>query len=64
MIGPVLLGILAAVVGGCVCVVWAEHGGPRWTRVVAQLTIGSGKMLRRYQKERRRSVGRSSGGDS
>ncbi|MBP0448416.1 hypothetical protein J5Y04_02465 [Kitasatospora sp. RG8] len=60
MVGLVLVGILAAVIGGCVCVVWADRGGPRWARVVARLTVGAGRMLRRYQKQESRSVGRSS----
>ncbi|MFE7973025.1 hypothetical protein [Streptomyces shenzhenensis] len=32
----------ALVVGGCVCVVWAERGGPRWARAAARLTLGAG----------------------
>ncbi|MFE6870769.1 hypothetical protein ACFVFS_29960 [Kitasatospora sp. NPDC057692] len=62
MIGAVLIGILALVVGGCVCVVWADRGGPRWTRVVAGATIGAGRVVRRYQKSRPRQV-ESGGGD-
>ncbi|WP_380284115.1 hypothetical protein [Kitasatospora purpeofusca] len=61
MIGVLLIGILALVVGGCACVVWADRGGPRWTRVVAATTVGAGRVLRRYQKSQRREVG--SGGD-
>ncbi|MYY08595.1 hypothetical protein GT204_06645 [Streptomyces sp. SID4919] len=30
IIALVLLVLLALVAGGCVCVVWAERGGPRW----------------------------------
>ncbi|MFD0211078.1 hypothetical protein ACFVH9_18570 [Streptomyces hirsutus] len=52
MITLVLLGILALVVGGCVCVVWAERGGPRWARAVAAVTLGAGELLRRYGKNR------------
>ncbi|MGW1898929.1 hypothetical protein ACWCQB_16105 [Streptomyces hirsutus] len=52
MITLVLLGILALVVGGCVCVVWAERGGPRWARAVAAVTLGAGELLRRYEKNR------------
>ncbi|MFJ2188836.1 hypothetical protein ACIOJE_12905 [Kitasatospora sp. NPDC087861] len=64
MIGAVLVGILVVVVGGCVCVVWAERGGPRWVRVVASATLASGALLRRFQRSRRRSLrsGDSGGG--
>ncbi|MGY0460585.1 hypothetical protein ACW14Y_10015 [Kitasatospora sp. cg17-2] len=54
MIGAVLIGILALVVGGCVCVVWADRGGPRWTRAVAAATVGAGGLVRRYQKAQSR----------
>jgi hypothetical protein len=63
MIGAVLLGALALVVGGCVCVVWAEHGGPRWARVVATATLAAGRLVRRAHRNRRRSLDRS-GGDT
>ncbi|MER7708404.1 hypothetical protein ABTX81_36630 [Kitasatospora sp. NPDC097605] len=56
MIGVLLVGILVLVVGGCVCVVWADRGGPRWTRAVAAATIGAGRVLRSYQKSQRREV--------
>ena len=36
----VLAGILLLVVVGCVCVVWAARGGPRWVRVVSAVTLG------------------------
>ncbi|MFD7693789.1 hypothetical protein [Streptomyces sp. NPDC059805] len=36
----VLAGILLLVVLGCVCVVWAARGGPRWVRVVSAVTLG------------------------
>ncbi|MFE2107076.1 hypothetical protein ACFXAF_14550 [Kitasatospora sp. NPDC059463] len=61
MIGAVLIGILALTIGGCVCVVWADRGGPRWTRAVAAATVGAGRAVRSYQKAQRRQV--SSGGD-
>ncbi|MFE6751169.1 hypothetical protein ACFVGM_35350 [Kitasatospora purpeofusca] len=66
MIGVVLVGILALVVGGCVCVVWADRGGPRWTRVVAAATVGAGKAVRSYQKAQRRQISsnNNSGGDA
>ncbi|MFC5663152.1 hypothetical protein ACFP3U_09170 [Kitasatospora misakiensis] len=63
MIGAVLIGILALVVGGCVCVVWAERGGPAWTRAVASATVGAGRLVRSYQKAQRR-VGSSNNGNS
>ncbi|BCM69786.1 MULTISPECIES: hypothetical protein [Streptomyces] len=51
----VLLGVLALVIGGCVCVVWAERGGPRWVRIVAALTRGAGELVSSAQKSGRRS---------
>ncbi|GAA2132911.1 hypothetical protein GCM10009760_08460 [Kitasatospora kazusensis] len=68
MIGPVLLGVLALAVGGCVCVVWAERGGPRWVRVVASVTLAAGELVRpsdasRRRRRRRRLQNRSGGGD-
>ncbi|MEU2061397.1 hypothetical protein [Streptomyces sp. NPDC013455] len=47
-----LLGVLALVVGGCVCVVWAERGGPRWTRAVATVTLTAGELARSASKKR------------
>ncbi|SEB95737.1 hypothetical protein [Streptomyces melanosporofaciens] len=52
----VLLGVLVLVIGGCACVVWAERGGPRWARVVATVTLAAGRLLRRSEKNRRRSL--------
>ncbi|MDO0914651.1 hypothetical protein QQM39_28615 [Streptomyces sp. DT2A-34] len=49
----VLSGVLALVVGGYVCVVWAERGGPRWVRGVAAVTLGLSRLVR--------WLGRSSG---
>ncbi|WP_320781802.1 hypothetical protein [Streptomyces sp. CRN 30] len=51
--------VLALAVGGCVCVVWAERGGPRWVRVVAAVTRGAGEVLSR--SARSNGSGRSSG---
>lgn len=48
----VLVGVLLLAVFGCVCVVWAERGGPTWVRVVAAVTVGLGKMLRSSGKKR------------
>jgi hypothetical protein len=53
MITVVLLGVLALAVFGCVCVVWAARGGPRWVRVVAAVTVGLGKVLESSGKKSR-----------
>lgn len=58
----VLSCVLALVIGGCVCVVWAARGGPRWVRVVAQITIGLGHVVGALSKSR--SSSRSNGGGS
>ncbi|MEU9556265.1 hypothetical protein [Streptomyces fumanus] len=42
----VMCGVLALVVGGCVCVVWAARGGPRWARGVAAVTLAAGELVR------------------
>ncbi|MFI8185927.1 hypothetical protein OG539_01840 [Actinacidiphila glaucinigra] len=57
----VLLGVLALVVIGCVCVVWTERGGPRWVRVVASVTLAAGELLRQSGRSRRGSVSRTGG---
>ncbi|MFF3005215.1 hypothetical protein ACFVTF_20660 [Kitasatospora sp. NPDC057940] len=64
MVGAVLVGVLVIVVGGCVCVVWAERGGPRWVRAVASVTLASGSLLRRSSRRRRRSLSGGNSGDS
>ncbi|MFE1175962.1 hypothetical protein [Streptomyces sp. NPDC058773] len=56
----VLLGVLVLAIGGCVCVVWAERGGPRWVRVVATVTRIAGEVLRSAGKHQSRSLHRSS----
>ncbi|MGW7367709.1 hypothetical protein ACWGI8_30875 [Streptomyces sp. NPDC054841] len=43
----VLSGILVLAVGGCVCVVWAAWGGPRWVRAAAAATLAAGELVRR-----------------
>lgn len=58
----VLSGILALVVGGCLCVVWASRGGPRWVRGVARVTLFAGELLRKADSGRR-SGGRTSSDD-
>lgn len=57
-----LLLLLAAAIGGAVCVVWAERGGPLWVRRVATVTLGLGRMVRSADKNRRRGV-KGSGGN-
>ncbi|WP_427917452.1 hypothetical protein [Streptomyces sp. cg40] len=63
MIIVLLLGVLVLVIGGCVCVVWAERGGPRWARVVATVTLTVGELLRSSDRKRRRGLNRRSQGD-
>ncbi|MFG2849319.1 hypothetical protein ACGFZ9_01425 [Streptomyces mirabilis] len=59
----VLAGLLVLVIGGCVCVVWASRGGPRWVRGVAAVTLVVGELVRAFAKSnRRRRVNRSGGG--
>ncbi|MEU9995076.1 hypothetical protein [Streptomyces sp. NPDC050848] len=55
MIGPAILVALALAIGGCVCVVWAERGGPRWVRAVAAVTLAVGELVRRSDKGDRQS---------
>lgn len=58
----VLAGLLVLVIGGCVCVVWASRGGPRWVRGVAAVTLVVGELVRAAAKSNgRRSVNQSSG---
>ncbi|WP_369037786.1 MULTISPECIES: hypothetical protein [Streptomyces] len=45
----VLSGILVLVVGGCVCVVWAARGGPRWVRGVSRVTLFAGEAVRKAE---------------
>ncbi|MER6610739.1 hypothetical protein ABT282_33810 [Streptomyces sp. NPDC000927] len=61
VIGLVLLGVLVLAVGGCVCVVWADRGGPRWVRAVAAVTLAAGERVRRSSRNRRRRVNGNSG---
>lgn len=53
----ILSGIIALVVGGCACVVWADRGGPRWVRAVATATLTAGELVR---SSSRKSGNRSS----
>ncbi|MET9037325.1 hypothetical protein [Streptomyces mirabilis] len=59
MVVVLLLGVLALVVGGCICVFWAARGGPRWARVVATVTLTLGELLDTAGKSRRRHANRS-----
>ncbi|MEV4444278.1 hypothetical protein AB0K24_02205 [Streptomyces mirabilis] len=57
----VLAGLLVLVIGGCVCVVWASRGGPRWVRGVAAVTLVVGELVRAAAKSNgRRSANQSS----
>ncbi|MDI3422664.1 hypothetical protein QIT00_29680 [Streptomyces sp. B-S-A12] len=56
-----LIGVLALAVGGCVCVVWAQRGGPRWVRAVATVTLAAGKMVRRSKRYTSPGLNRSTG---
>ncbi|MGW3561970.1 hypothetical protein ACWDNT_32565 [Streptomyces sp. NPDC000963] len=42
----VMSAVLVLVVGGCVCVVWAARGGPRWARGVAAAVLLGGELVR------------------
>lgn len=63
MLVLVLLGVLALAVGGCVCVVWAERGGPRWARAVATVTLAAGTAVRHSRRNRRQDLNGSTGDD-
>jgi hypothetical protein len=61
MIVLVLAGVLVLVVGGCVCVVWAARGGPRWVRGVANVTVAAGQLVRASGRNSRSRSGSGSG---
>ncbi|MFJ4872449.1 hypothetical protein [Streptomyces sp. NPDC088757] len=42
----VMCAVLVLVVAGCVCVVWAARGGPRWARGVAAVVLWGGELVR------------------
>jgi len=63
MIVAVLLGVLALVVFGCVCVVWAARGGPGWVRAVAAVTLTAGKLVRRSGPNRPAAHGETAGAE-
>lgn len=62
MIVLILLVVVVLTVAGCVCVVWAARGGPRWVRGVAAVTLAAGDLVRLSRRNRRRGVGGDSGG--
>jgi hypothetical protein len=60
----ILSGVLVLVLGGCVCVVWAERDGPRWARAVAAATLTAGELVRRTRRTgRSRSPNQLGGSD-
>jgi hypothetical protein len=61
MVILILSGILVLTLGGCVCVLWAARGGPRWVRGVALTTLVTGELVRRAERAIRKPD--SSGGD-
>ncbi|GHG05426.1 hypothetical protein [Streptomyces zaomyceticus] len=62
MVVIALTSVLLLAVGGCVCVVWAARGGPRWVRAVAAVTLTIGSILR--DSNRRRSRGSNGDGNN
>ncbi|MEV8389086.1 MULTISPECIES: hypothetical protein [unclassified Streptomyces] len=46
----ILSGVLVLALGGCVCVVWAARGGPRWVRAVSAATLAVGESVRRARR--------------
>lgn len=55
--------LLALAVGGTVCVVWADRGGPPWVRVVARVTLALGSAVRTARRKWRLDQGGDGGGD-
>ncbi|MGI5408831.1 hypothetical protein ACQEV9_18815 [Streptomyces chartreusis] len=60
----VLVGVLLLVVGGCVCVVWASRGGPRWVRVVSSVTLGVAEVVGALARSSGKSRSGSGSGSS
>ncbi|MEU6541782.1 hypothetical protein [Streptomyces sp. NPDC046859] len=60
----VLAGILLLATVGCVCVVWASRGGPRWVRVVSAVTLGVAGIVKALVRGMGTSKGSSSGAGS
>jgi len=63
MIVLLLIAVLALAAGGCVCVVWAARGGPRWVRGVSRATLALSEVASAASKRSNRSSSRSSGDD-
>ncbi|MFF5479851.1 hypothetical protein ACFY5C_21265 [Streptomyces sp. NPDC012935] len=63
MIVLALVGVLLLAVAGCVCVVWASRGGPRWVRGVATVTLGLGEVVRVLGRSGSGSRSSNSGSD-
>ncbi|MFH8974407.1 hypothetical protein [Streptomyces sp. NPDC017890] len=63
MVVLVLTGALVLVGGGCVCVVWAARGGPRWVRAVSAATLAAGELVRGSKGSGRRGSGGDDSGD-
>ncbi|WP_327358216.1 hypothetical protein [Streptomyces sp. NBC_01304] len=66
----VLFAVLALTVAGCVCVLWAKRGGPRWVRLVAAGTLGVASVvthvagaLASSSRKSRSSSGSADGGE-
>ncbi|MFD5323434.1 hypothetical protein [Streptomyces sp. NPDC127092] len=55
MVVLILSGVLVLALAGCVCVVWAARGGPRWVRAVAAVTLGAGELVRGARRASRTS---------
>lgn len=45
LVPAVLVVVLVVVAGGCVCVVWAERGGPPRVRGVAAATLAVSRLV-------------------
>ncbi|MFJ9824037.1 hypothetical protein ACIRSU_06625 [Streptomyces sp. NPDC101160] len=54
MIVFVLAGLVVLATAGCVCVVWAARGGPRWVRGVSVATLAAGELVRGAQRSSRK----------
>ncbi|MFJ8042480.1 hypothetical protein ACIRBX_18510 [Kitasatospora sp. NPDC096147] len=66
MIGLLLVGLLAFVAFGCVCILWADRGGPRWTHGVVtamRVLAATAKVFGDSTRGRRRSDPPYVGGD-
>ncbi|MFE3072828.1 hypothetical protein [Streptomyces sp. NPDC059247] len=61
MILLALTGVLLLAVAGCVCVVWAARGGPRWVQGVSAVTLAAGQLVR---SRRFRGTNGGSGNDT